>query len=74
MSKTDVQGFELDKNGFVKLKKSNADLAQKSVDNLAKENGKKSKNTKKALPAIREDDLSKNELRELIQKESKKKL
>ncbi len=62
------QEFDLDKNGFVKLTKRNATLAQKKVDSSAKEaDGKKSVKTRKTLSAIREDDLTKNDLYQLVQ-------
>jgi hypothetical protein len=59
MVKKDAHGFELDKNDFVMLTKSNAELAQKKVDSSAKDaDGKKSVKTRKTLSAIREDDLT----------------
>ena len=68
MVRTDAQGFELDQNDFVKLTKKNAKLAQRKVDQSAKDlDGKKSSKTRKTLSAIREDDYSKNELYLLIQ-------
>jgi hypothetical protein len=73
MAKKDAQGFELDKNDFVKLTNHNAKLAQKKVDASAKEaDGKKSSKTRKTLSAIREDDFAKNDLYQLIQNEKKK--
>ena len=63
-----TQEFDLDKNGFVKLTKRNATLAQKKVDSSAKEaDGKKSVKTRKTLSAIREDDWTKNDLFQLVQ-------
>ena len=68
MVKKDAHGFELDKNDFVMLTKSNAELAQKKVDSSAKDaDGKKSVKTRKTLSAIREDDLTKNDLYQLVQ-------
>lgn len=73
MSKKDVQGFELDKNDFVMLTRSNAKIAQDKVNASAKEDdGKKTSKTRKTLSAIREDDLTKNDLFQLIQNESRK--
>lgn len=72
MVRTDAQGFVLDQNDFVKLTKANAELAQKKVDESAKNlDGKKSSKTRKTLSAIREDDYSKNELSLLIQENGK---
>ena len=63
-----TQEFDLDKNGFVKLTKRNATLAQEKVDSSAKvADGKKSVKTRKTLSAIREDDLTKNDLYQLVQ-------
>lgn len=73
VARKDVQGFELDKNGFVMLTKSNAKTAQDKVDASAKEaDGKKSFKTRKTLSAIREDDLTKNDLCQLIRREFQK--
>jgi len=67
------QEFHLDKNGFVKLTNRNANVAQEKVNASAKDaDGKKSSKTRKTLSAIREDDLTKNDLFQLIQKESQK--
>ena len=67
MARKDAQGFELDKNDFVILTKSNARLAQEKVNTSAKEtDGKKASKTRKTLSAIREDDFAKNDLYQLI--------
>ena len=74
MTREDAQDFELDKNGFVKLTKHNAILAQEKVDTSAKDtDGKKASKTRKTLSAIREDDYTKNDLYQLIQNEVQKK-
>lgn len=74
MCKKDAQGFELDKNDFVMLTKTNAKIAQDKVNASAKDgDGKKSSKTRKTLSAIREDDWAKNDLYQLIQNESQKK-
>ena len=69
MARKDALGFELDKNDFVKLTKSNATLAQNKVDASASNStDKKAAKTRKTLSAIREDDFSKNDLYQLMQK------
>lgn len=69
MAWVDAQGFELDKNGFVKLTKINAQLAQDKVDTSANNSAdKKASKISKTLSAIREDDLTKNDLCQLIQR------
>ena len=72
MARKDAQGFELDKNDFVKLTKRNAILAQEKVNTSAKDtDGKKASKTRKTLSAIREDDFAKNDLYQLIQNKMK---
>lgn len=73
MTKKNAEEFELDKNGFVKLTKRNAILAQEKVNTSAKDtDGKKASKTRKTLSAIREDDFAKNDLYQLIQDKMKK--
>lgn len=73
MARKDAQGFELDKNDFVKLTKHNAALAQEKVNTSAnKLDGKKSSKVRKTLSAIGEDDFAPNGLCLLVREGARK--
>lgn len=72
MAKKDAHGFELDKNDFVMLTKSNAELAQKKVDGSPKEvNEKKLQKYKKLSVQLEKIVLSKMSCVNLFKKKQR---